>query len=243
MIQSINLSKPDGGRAIHPIISILRMHAKDRMSWFYVGWLFACGSAFLVNLLIAIWIGHGFPTGGLSSIYLYMLVWGMLTVRGTFAFALGLNVRRLDYLLGTIFMALLTSAGGVLLTLMAGTVEQWTHGWFLGLSFFHVPYFSDGDVLVQFWVGLAVMAHLYFSGFVMGCVYQRFQRAGVVVMIVVGGALMTIGSYALTYYNVWPTIGAWLVTHTAFDLSLWLTPFTLFYIVCTFLLLRRSTVA
>ncbi|MBE3558523.1 MAG: GntR family transcriptional regulator [Ktedonobacteraceae bacterium] len=45
----------------------------------------------------------------------------------------------------------------------------------------------------------------------------------------VGGVLLllTLSSYAATYFNWWPAIFRWLVGHTAFELSLWLVPFTL----------------
>jgi hypothetical protein len=93
------------------IANVLRLHIRGWHYWLLVP-LSIVLSSFVINLIISVILGGktAIYTGGLSSIYIYMLVLGSLTVKETFAFALGFSVRRRDYYLGTLVMAVATCA-------------------------------------------------------------------------------------------------------------------------------------
>ena len=89
------------------IVNVVALQTKDKFSWFLLPWIIV-GSSFVINIIIAILIGGKSPiyTGGMSSIYIYMLVVGGLCVAGPFPLALGFSARRRDYYLGTTALAI-----------------------------------------------------------------------------------------------------------------------------------------
>ena len=128
------------------IASVMVMHSRDRLTWFFLPWI-VVGSSFTVNVFIALLLGSktAIYTGGLSSIYIYMLSVGAITVGGTFPFALGFSTRRRDYFLGTIAQAIAVSAAwAILLWLLSFIEDKLIRNWGVDLHFFHLPYLSNG---------------------------------------------------------------------------------------------------
>ncbi|MFK4996826.1 hypothetical protein ACI2OX_02705 [Bacillus sp. N9] len=52
-----------------------------------------------------------FYTGGVTSIFIYIFVLGILVVIQTFPFALGMSIRRKDYFVATTMMGVASSIG------------------------------------------------------------------------------------------------------------------------------------
>ena len=159
---------------------VISMHSRDRLSWFLLPWI-VVGSSFVINLFIAVLLGGttAFYTGGLASIYIVILVTGAITVAGTFPFALGFGVRRRDYVLGTLALAVAMNAvWAVLLVLLSVIEANVIPNWGVHLHYFHLPYFSNGSVVEQFWVSFTLLLFMFLLGFLPGSVYQRYRRAG-----------------------------------------------------------------
>src|SRR5579864_123028 len=99
--------------------NVIIMHSRDKFSWFLLPWI-VVGSSFVINLFIAALVGGNTAiyTGGLSSIYIFTLVAGAISVAGTFPFALGFGVRRRDYVLGALTLAVLVSAAWAILLVL-----------------------------------------------------------------------------------------------------------------------------
>src|SRR5690348_17224339 len=134
------------------IKSVVSMHAKDKNSWFFIP-LMVLGVSFSINVLIAYLLGGKTPiyTGGLLSIYVYMLVGGVIVVTGSFPFAIGFSIRRKDYFWGTVTMAALISAiWAVLISLLSFVEGSLIHNWGVNLHFFHLPFWSNSSIFVQF---------------------------------------------------------------------------------------------
>src|SRR5215470_6681676 len=94
------------------ITSILQMHLRKRYYWFFPP-SFVLFTSFIINLGIAYFLSGttALYTGGVASIYLYLFTIGVIAVNDTFPFVLGLSQRRIDYLLGTVAMAAVTTLG------------------------------------------------------------------------------------------------------------------------------------
>ncbi len=226
------------------IASVVSMHAKDKNSWFFIP-LMVLGVSFGINVLIASLLGGKKPiyTGGLLSIYVYMLVGGVIVVTGSFPFAIGFSMRRKDYFWGTVAMAALISAIWALLISLLSFVEgSLIPNWGVSLHFFHLPIWSDSSIFTQFALFFVVMLFMFFLGFAPASVYQRFGRNG---MYTVSGVV--IGSFSIlsllsTYLGWWGPMFDWLGRQTLVELTSWMA---LLGALCAFVsygLLRKATV-
>lgn len=226
------------------VAGVVKMHARNKLAWFFLPW-FILLISLAVNLFIGFLLGGKTEifTGGLSSIYVFMLILGPVSLRDTFAFALGFSVRRADYLLGTVLMVLVTSAVTALLLFLLSLLESTLLlGWGVGVHFFHLPYLNNGSLLEQFWVYFVPLVSLYFLGFAIGCIHRRFGSTGM--WIFFGLAVLLASAFTLisTYLRWWGMLFAWLSQFSAFEFALWMVPLTAVYALISYALLRKATV-
>lgn len=226
---------------------VMKLHiigGYSRLNWFILPWLIVL-SSFAINIVISGFLNNGkdLYTGGVVSIFFYMLVAVIVAVNATFPFALGFNIRRTDYFLGTsLVISLITLFDALLLWLLSIIEYYLTDNWWSGLHFFHLPYVNDGNLAEQFGVYLLVMLHVCFLAFMVISVFRRFGAPGMYTFFGIAGGVFSILTLVATQLNWWGYIFSWLGQQSAFGLALWLTPFTLIYALISYLLLRRSTV-
>jgi hypothetical protein len=99
-----------------------------------------------VNLSIASVLPNpeGDYTGGLVTIYAFLLICGALSMTRALPFGLMLGISRRSYYLGTaLLIVALGVVYGLALTLLQA-LERATGGWGTGLHFFRVPWIMDG---------------------------------------------------------------------------------------------------
>ncbi|TCP29732.1 hypothetical protein EV207_10823 [Scopulibacillus darangshiensis] len=222
---------------------VLKMHFRDRWSWIFTPWIILLTS-FIINYIIGLAIGgrEDLYTGGIASIYIYMLVAALVTLPHTFSFMLGFSVRRKDYFFGTVLTFLVISAFTAALLFLLSLAEKLTGAWGVNLHFFHLPYLNDGPVAEQLWTSFTLFLEMFFLGFVIASVYRRFRRSGMIVLVIAALIIFSVGGFLCTYNNWWVSIFHWIGSHTAFQLSLWLFPTVVIYIILSYLMLRRATV-
>ncbi len=227
------------------ILTVVKMYTRGKLIWFFLPWMglsLQFLAALIVILIIVLFFGGKTPfyPGGLIAICAIMFVVGIVTLNDTFPFALGWSCRRTDYVLGTIVVAVAVSAVTAVLWLLCSLLESVTGGWGVELHYFHLPYFNDGSLIEQFWVYFVVLANLYFLGFVIGSIYRRFGRAGTLIFLLVVFLLMSLFWFVWTYLRWWGAFFHWFSQFTAFELALMLLPLTAFYLLVSYLLLRRA---
>lgn len=223
------------------VAGVIKMHSKDMWSWFIIPWMVML-SSFFINLIISLFVDKPIYTGGISSIYIYMFVAGIVTLAQTFHFALGLGVSRKDYYIGTSAMVVLTSIFSAFVLFLLSRTEVWTEAWGTGLHFFHVPYLSDGPLINQFIVPLLILLFMHYSGILISAAYRRMGKNG---LFIASGILLAVSSVLgvlATYLNWYPAIFAWIIRQSAVDYTLWMLPFTAVFALASYLLLRRATV-
>jgi hypothetical protein len=230
---------------MNAIRTVVKMYTRGKLIWFFLPWmglLLQFLAALIVILIIVLFVGGKTPfyPGGLIAICAIMFVVGIVTLNDTFPFALGWSCRRTDYVLGTIVMAVAVSAVTAVLWLLCSLLEIVTGGWDIELHYFHLPYFNDGSLIEQFWVYFVVLANMYFLGFVIGSIYQRFGRVGTLIFVLTVFLLMSLFSLVWTYLRWWGAFFAWFSQFTAFELALGLLPLTALYLLASYLLLRRA---
>ncbi|SET45379.1 hypothetical protein [Paenibacillus sp. NFR01] len=220
---------------------VIRTFYTDKTNCFFVPYMILL-SSFLVNLVVSFFMDEGYYTGGISSIHIFMFVLGILFSVQSFPLVLGFGARRKDFFAGTVLAFLMLSVVNSLLLVVLGAIEQASGGWGQELHFFHLPYMNDGNVLVQFWVQLTLMTHLFFSGFVIAAVYRRFGRIGVWLLSLLLFVAGTVGVLLLTYYEAWTKVWNWFDGYTAGEAASLLWVLTLLYLGIAYLLFRRTTV-
>lgn len=226
------------------VTNVLRLHLKGWHYWSLIPWSIVL-SSFVINLIIAAIIGGKIAdyTGGLSSIYIYMLVVGSITVKETFAFALGFSVRRRDYYLGTLLMSAATSAVSAFLIWLLSLVEAYLiPGWGLNLHFFHLPYLNDGPLAGQLWIYFVVMFCMFWLGFAPACVFQRFRSIGLYSLTAVVLLPATVLGFVATRFNWWGPIFGWFAQQSAFALASWTLPIVAICVLGSYAFLRKAAV-
>ncbi|HEY7417593.1 MAG TPA: hypothetical protein VH593_20590 [Ktedonobacteraceae bacterium] len=225
--------------------TVVKMYTRGNLTWFFLPWMIVCIQfpvALIVTSIVEFFGGGKPPSypGGLITICLSMFVWGIMSLTDTFPFALGFGVRRTDYVLGTMVIAVEVSTVAVVLWLLCSLLEIVTGGWGVELHYFYLPYFNDGSLIEQFWVYFVVLASMYILGFVVGSVYQRFGRVGAVTFGLTVLLLISLFALVWTYLRWWGAFLTWFSQFSAFELTLGVLLLTAFYLLVAYLLLRRA---
>src|SRR5215475_2491647 len=145
------------------LVNVARYHLVDRITYVALPWGILAFS-FLINLAIAAMAPQppsGMYTGGLVTIYVFLLVCGVLSMTRELPFGLMLGVSRRGYYLGTALLVVLLSAVyGLGLTVLQA-IERATGGWGQAMHFFRVPWILDGP-WYQTWLTSFVLLVLFF---------------------------------------------------------------------------------
>ena len=196
------------------LVNVARYHLADRMTYLAVPWAIMAFS-FLINLAIAAMAPQppgGMYTGGLVTIYIFLLICGVLSMTRELPFGLMLGVSRRSYYLGTalLVVALGLAYGLGLAALQA--VERATGGWGLSLHFFQVPWIMNGP-WYQTWATSFVLLVLFFLyGMWYGLMYRRWNLLGLLLFSAgqVVTAVAVVAMLALT--NGWRAFGHFFTT-------------------------------
>ncbi|MCJ8010288.1 hypothetical protein MUG84_00845 [Paenibacillus sp. KQZ6P-2] len=223
--------------------SIMKMHWRDRWIWIYTPWMILLFS-FAVNLIIGFLAGgqENIYTGGILSIFVWIFVCTLIIQGQTFPFALGMNIRRTDYFVGTIVMGLLVSAGSAVILFLLSIMEKMTDSWGVNLYFFNIPFMNHISPLARFGIYFVVMVHVFFLGFIISSIYRRYRKTGMTVFFLALFLISSIVSMALTYYSLWGDLFSW-IAHHYMELFIWLAPLSIIYALLSYVLLRRATVS
>jgi hypothetical protein len=123
------------------LVNVARYHLVDRIAYVALPWGILAFS-FLINLAIAAMAPTqpgGMYTGGLITIYVFLLICGVLSMTRELPFGLMLGVSRRGYYLGTALLVLaLGIVYGLALTALQA-LERASGGWGSSLHYFRVP--------------------------------------------------------------------------------------------------------
>lgn len=226
---------------MNSVASVIKMHVKDKWTWFIIPWMVLL-SSFIVNIVISLLTDAPIYSGGIASIYIYMFVSGIIVMAQTFPFALGMSVRRTDYFLGTSAMIILTSAGSALLLFLLGLTESWTDAWGSGLHFFQLPYLTEGPLINQFLFAFGILLFMYYSGVVISALHKCTGRNGLFIASGILLIVVTVLGFLASYLDWYSAIFKWIIEQSAMEYTLWTLPFTFIFAAAAYLLLRRATV-
>ena len=196
------------------LVNVARYHLVDRITYVALPWAILAFS-FLINLAIAALAPQppgGIYSGGLVSIYIFLLICGVLSMTRELPFGLMLGVSRRGYYLGTALLVLaLGIAYGLALTMLQA-LERASGGWGYSLHFFRVPWIMDGP-WYQTWVTSFVLLALFFLyGVWYGLVYRRWNVVGTVSFVVAQMLVVLAVAGVVTLTHSWTAFGHFFTT-------------------------------
>jgi hypothetical protein len=201
-------------------IKVARFHLVDRLSYTALPCAILAFD-FAVTLVINAMLGpaNHAQFGGVSAIYVFFAVVGVLSISRSLPFALALGVSRRSYYAGTALLAVAVGVVyGLALTLLQ-VIEQASGGWGLGLHFFRVAYILPGPWYLTWLTSFVLLSLMFVYGMWFGLVYRRWNLIGVYGF---GAAQVTIGvagALAATQAHSWPAIGSFFITLSAAGLT------------------------
>jgi hypothetical protein len=193
----------------------------DRLTWIVMPWGIMAFS-FLVNIGVSLAVpngSRGIFTGGLASLYIFMLLCGALSMTRALPFGLMMGISRRTYYTGTALLVLALSAVyGLGLTLLQ-LVERATNGWGLKLHYFRIPWILDGPWYETWLTSFVLLVALILYGMWYGLVFRRWSVPGLVAFIATQVIVALLAVVAVSATHSWSGVGHFFTTVTALALT------------------------
>jgi hypothetical protein len=206
---------------MNTLVNVGRYHLVDRITWVAVPWAIMAFS-FLVNVVIDALVPptpHGYYTGGLVTIYVFLLICGALSMTRSLPFGLMLGISRRTYYLGTaLLVAVLGVVYGLGLTVLQ-VVERATGGWGLRLHFFRIPWIMDGPWYETWLTSFVLLVLFFLYGMWYGLVFRRWSLPGLVAFIAAQILVALLVVVAVSLTHDWSAVGHFFTTVTALALT------------------------
>ncbi|MBB5851946.1 ABC transporter permease [Amycolatopsis umgeniensis] len=206
---------------MNTLVKVARYHLVDRLQFLVlpVGvTLFAFG----VNLTIFAVIPEKPEenySGGLFTLFVFMLVCGALSMTKSLPFGLALGVSRRSYYLGTILLVTGLAAIYAVGIVVFQAIEEATGGWGLGLNYFRVPWLLDGPWYLTLLTSFVFLTLMFVYGMWYGLIYRRASVLGVVLFAAAQVLVLLAGVLLLSWTDSWSKLGTFFSTVTVAGLT------------------------
>jgi hypothetical protein len=206
---------------MNTLVNVGRYHLVDRFTWVVMPWGIMAFS-FLVNIGVSLAApngSRGIFTGGLASLYIFMLLCGALSMTRALPFGLMMGISRRTYYTGT---ALLVLALGVVYSLgltVLQLVERATNGWGLRLHYFRIPWILDGPWYETWLTSFVLLVAFILYGMWYGLVFRRWGLPGLVAFIATQVIVALLAVVAVSATHSWSGVGHFFTTVTALALT------------------------
>ncbi|WP_309120912.1 hypothetical protein [Paenibacillus sp.] len=219
---------------------VFKMYLKDARLSVIIFWSILFAIYFLMATVMTA-VGEGeVNSAGVSPMYVYMFVSGIVGLRESLPYALGMNVRRKDYFYGVMIAAFsIAACFGAFATLLA-VIEEAVTGAFdvRTISFFRVAWFERVSFVGEFAAHLVFLCFFFTLGFFFSLLQKRFGAISLYAL----GALSIVAIFLMHLLGAWPSVFRWLLSlDSVLTFSLWLVPAVAVVAGASFLLMRRVT--
>jgi hypothetical protein len=206
---------------MNTLVNVGRYHLIDRFTWLALPWGIMAFS-FLVNIGVALAVptsSRGIYTGGLVSLYVFMLLCGSLSMTRSLPFGLMMGISRRTYYAGTALLVLtLGVVYGLGLTLLQ-VVERATNGWGLNLHYFRIPWIMDGPWYQTWLTSFVLLVAFVLYGMWYGLVFRRWSVPGLVTFVAAQIVVALLAVVAVSATHSWSGVGHFFTTVTALALT------------------------
>jgi len=224
--------------------NVARYHLVDRITYVALPWGTLVFS-FLVNLVIASQVApdvNSYYTGGLLSIYVFLLICGALSMTRSLPFALMLGLSRRSYYLGTALLVVCLGIVYGLALAVLQVIERATEGWGVDMHFFRIPGILDGPWYLTWLTSFVLLVLFFLYGMWYGLVYRRWSLPGLVAFIAAQILVVLAVVVAISMTDSWHAFGDFFSTATASALTGVLAAITVAMGVGGFTTLRKVTI-
>lgn len=202
---------------MNTLVNVGRYHLVDRITWLALPWGIMAFS-FLVNIGVALAVPadpHGIYTGGLVSLYIFMLICGALSMTRSLPFGLMMGISRRTYYAGTALLVLtLGVVYGLGLTLLQ-LIERASNGWGLNLHYFRIPWILNGPWYETWLTSFVLLVAFVLYGMWYGLVFRRWNLPGLVAFIAAQILVALLAVIAVSATGSWSGVGHFFTTVTA----------------------------
>lgn len=191
--------------------------------------------------VIASQVGGGkVSVGGLSPLHIYIFIVGIVGVKETLSYALGMSVRRRDYywgvLIAGVLVAAVCSVAGAILSLVEANVLV-HYG--LQVEVFHMFGLQSTGPLGSWLADFIFLSFEFLFGFILALLYRRFGSSGLYILF--GAVILSVAIVHLT--DGWGPVLRWLSSlNSSLEAALWTLPAIAAAAAAAYGLLRRATV-
>ena len=223
---------------------VARYHLVDRITYVALPWG-TMAFSFVVNLVIAAQVApdvNSYYTGGLLSIYVFLLICGALSMSRSLPFAFMLGVSRRSYYLGTALLVVTLGAVYGLALAVLQVIERATDGWGVDMHFFRIPGILDGPWYETWLTSFVLLVLFFLYGMWYGLVYRRWSLPGLVAFIAAQILLVLAVVVAISITDSWHVLGDFFGNATALALTGLLAAITVTMGVGGFTTLRKVTI-
>jgi hypothetical protein len=224
--------------------NVARYHLVDRITYVALPWG-TLAFSFLVNLVIASQVApdvNSYYTGGLLSIYVFLLICGALSMTRSLPFALMLGLSRRSYYLGTALLVVCLGIVYGLALAVLQVIERATEGWGVDMHFFRIPGILDGPWYLTWLTSFVLLVLFFLYGMWYGLVYRRWSLPGLVAFIAAQILVVLAVVVAISLTDSWHAFGDFFSTATASALTGVLAAITVAMGVGGFTTLRKVTI-
>ena len=224
--------------------NVARYHLVDRITYVALPWG-TLAFSFLVNLVIASQVApdvNSYYTGGLLSIYVFLLICGALSMTRSLPFALMLGLSRRSYYLGTALLVVCLGIVYGLALAVLQVIERATEGWGVDMHFFRIPGILDGPWYLTWLTSFVLLVLFFLYGMWYGLVYRRWSLPGLVAFIAAQILVVLAVVVAISMADSWHALGYFFSTATASALTGVLAAITVAMGVGGFTTLRKVTI-
>lgn len=202
---------------MNTLVNVGRYHLVDRITWLALPWGIMAFS-FLINIGVALavpTVPQGIYTGGLLSLYIFMLICGSLSMTRSLPFGLMMGISRRTYYAGTALLVLtLGVVYGLGLTLLQ-LIEPATNGWGLNLHYFRIPWILNGPWYETWLTSFVLLVAFVLYGMWYGLVFRRWSVPGLVAFIAAQILVALLAVIAVSATGSWSGVGHFFTTVTA----------------------------
>jgi hypothetical protein len=194
------------------LINVARLHVVAPLTSVVLAWGILALS-WAINLVLFSTIPtpkSGGYSGGLASIYIFMIVLGSFSTARYMPLGFTLGLSRRTYYLGLI--TLIGGLGVLYAAVLTGLrqLEGITDGWGVRLHFFRVAWILDGPWYEVLLTTFVLMVLTFLGGAWLALVNRRFGLLGLVGLFAAAALALLVVALLITWQSEWTSLGHYL---------------------------------
>jgi hypothetical protein len=163
---------------------------------------------------------NSYYTGGLLSIYVFLLICGALSMTRSLPFALMLGLSRRSYYLGTALLVVCLGIVYGLALAVLQVIERATEGWGVDMHFFRIPGILDGPWYLTWLTSFVLLVLFFLYGMWYGLVYRRWSLPGLAAFLAAQVLAGLVVAVVVTLTDNWNAFGSFFGTTLTLPLLL-----------------------